>query len=43
MPKMPLIWAFCSNLHNDQNPNLERECSRKHSPNVEWKGSTRPY
>jgi len=43
MLEMPLIWAFRPNLHNDQNPNLEGKCSRKHSPNVEWKGSTRPY
>ncbi len=35
MPEMPPIWVFHLNLHNDQNPNLERKCSRKHSPNME--------
>jgi hypothetical protein len=35
MLEMPPIWAFYLNLHNDQNPNLERKCSHKHSPNVE--------
>jgi hypothetical protein len=34
---------FAQNLHSDQNPNLEQKCSHRHSPNVEWKGSTWPY
>jgi hypothetical protein len=38
MSKMPPIWAFRLNLQNDKNPNLEWKRSRKHSPNVEWKG-----
>jgi hypothetical protein len=37
------IWAFLLNLHSDQNPNLEGKRSRKRSPNMEWKGSMRPY
>jgi hypothetical protein len=32
MPEMLPIWAFCRNLHNDQNPNLERKRSHKNSP-----------
>ncbi len=43
MLEILLIWAFHPNLHNDQNPNLERKCSCEHSPNVEWKGSIGPY
>jgi hypothetical protein len=32
MPKMPLIWAFCPNLHSDQNPNFERKSSLISTP-----------
>jgi hypothetical protein len=35
MSEMPPIWAFCPNLHNDQNPNLERKHSHKRSSNMD--------
>jgi hypothetical protein len=43
MSKMSPIWAFRPNLHSDQNPNLERKRSHKHSPNMKWKRSMGPY